>query len=85
MAALIDATTALILEQGVTMSVRDIAMRAGVNHGLVHTYFGSKDSLLTATFGEISTRAAAEVGHTGFPQPIWHSGAGVNSPRPSHE
>jgi TetR/AcrR family transcriptional regulator, repressor for neighboring sulfatase len=67
--ALIDATTELILEQGVTMSVRDIARRAGVNHGLVHTYFGSKDALLTAAFETIISRAAAEVGEAGFPPP----------------
>ncbi len=65
--ALIDATTDLILEQGVTMSVRDIARRAGVNHGLVHTYFGSKEGLLTAAFESIIARAAADVGDTGFP------------------
>ena len=65
--ALIDATTDLILEQGVTMSVREIARRAGVNHGLVHTYLGSKDALLTAAFGSIIARAAAEVDESGFP------------------
>ena len=31
-----------------TMSVRAIADRAGVNHGLVHHYFGGKDGLLRA-------------------------------------
>jgi AcrR family transcriptional regulator len=67
--ALIDATIELILEQGVTMSVRDIARRAGVNHGLVHTYFGSKDALLTAAFGSIIARAAADVDEAGFPPP----------------
>jgi TetR/AcrR family transcriptional regulator, repressor for neighboring sulfatase len=65
--ALIDATTELILEQGVTMSVRDIARRAGVNHGLVHTYFGSKEALLTAAFDAIISRAAADVDEAGFP------------------
>lgn len=29
-------------------TVREIARRAGVNHGLVHHYFGSKDQLLRA-------------------------------------
>ena len=67
--ALITATTDLILEQGVTMSVREIARRAGVNHGLVHTYFGSKDALLTAAFGSIIARAAADVDDAGFPPP----------------
>jgi TetR/AcrR family transcriptional regulator, repressor for neighboring sulfatase len=67
--ALIDATTELILEQGVTMSVREIARRAGVNHGLVHTYFGSKEALLTAAFESIIARAAADVDATGFPPP----------------
>jgi TetR/AcrR family transcriptional regulator, repressor for neighboring sulfatase len=65
--ALIEATTELILEQGVTMSVRDIARRAGVNHGLVHTYFGSKEALLTAAFETIISRAAADVDDAGFP------------------
>ena len=31
-----------------SMSVRNIAERAGVNHGLVHHYFGGKDGLLKA-------------------------------------
>ena len=67
MAALVDATSSLILEQGVTMSVREIAQRADVNHGLVHTYFGSKDALVTAAFGHIVARAAAELDDDGFP------------------
>ena len=66
-AALIDATTELILEKGVTMSVREIAQRAHVNHGLVHTYFGSKEGLLTAAFDAINARAAAELDDAGFP------------------
>jgi AcrR family transcriptional regulator len=66
MTALIDATADLILEQGVTMSVRDIARRAGVNHGLVHTYFGSKEALLSAAFGSIIARAAEDL-DAGFP------------------
>ena len=69
MAALIDATTALILERGVSMSVREISQRAGVNHGLVHTYFGSKDALLAATFGAINERAGDELDDAGFPPP----------------
>lgn len=67
MDALVDATGQLILERGVTMSVRDIAQRAGVNHGLVHTYFGCKDALISAAFGHLVDRAAAELDDDGFP------------------
>jgi TetR/AcrR family transcriptional regulator, repressor for neighboring sulfatase len=65
--ALVLATTELIVERGLAMSVREIAARAGVNHGLVHTYFGSKDGLLAAAFDEINARAAAERDVDGFP------------------
>jgi AcrR family transcriptional regulator len=67
MEALVDAAGQLILERGVTMSVRDIARRAGVNHGLVHTYFGSKEALLAAAFGHLVDRAAVELDDDGFP------------------
>lgn len=44
---LIAATAELLGEIGPrTLSVRAIAERAGVNHGLVHHYFGGKDALL---------------------------------------
>jgi AcrR family transcriptional regulator len=36
------------------ISVRDIAAEAGVNHGLIHHYFGSKDGLIRAVAEEIS-------------------------------
>lgn len=34
-------------------SVRSIAARAGVNHGLVHHYFGSKDAMLRAAMSRL--------------------------------
>jgi AcrR family transcriptional regulator len=40
------------------VSVRDIAEEAGVNHGLVHRYFGSKDALVRAA---LRSRAAASM------------------------
>lgn len=67
MDALVDATCELILERGVTVSVRDIARRAGVNHGLVHTYFASKEALLSAAFGRLVDRATDELDEDGFP------------------
>ena len=69
MQALVDATTKLIVEQGMSMSVREIAARAGVNHGLVHTYFGSKHGLLTAALDAINSRAAEERDPRGYPPP----------------
>jgi AcrR family transcriptional regulator len=46
-AALIQAASNLFAERGpASVSVRDVAAHAGVNHGLVHQYFGSKQALL---------------------------------------
>ncbi|MFV0259044.1 MAG: TetR/AcrR family transcriptional regulator [Acidimicrobiales bacterium] len=68
-AALVEAAAALLVEEGPGVSVRRIATRAGVNHGLVHTYFGSKQSLLAAAADEINRRSAAELDPSGFPPP----------------
>lgn len=65
--ALIDATIELIVQDGPGVSVRRIAAAAGVNHGLVHTYFGSKPALITAALDEVNRRAVAEVGPDGYP------------------
>lgn len=67
MVALVDAAGQLILERGMTVSVRDIAQRAGVDHGLVRTYFGGKEALLSAAIGHLVDRAAAELDENGFP------------------
>ncbi len=54
-AALIEATADLLAERGPTMtSVRDIAGRAGVNHGQVHHYFGGKRGLLRETMRRLA-------------------------------
>lgn len=47
--------------------MREVAACAGVNHGLVHTYFGSKEGLIQAAFDELSRRTAAELRPDGFP------------------
>ena len=69
MKALTDAAVDLIVKDGTHVSVRQIAKRAGVNHGLVHTYFGSKRNLLESAFDEINRRAWAEADADGFPPP----------------
>ncbi len=51
---LIVAAAALLGEVGPrSLSVRTIAERAGVNHGLVHHYFGGKDGLLRAAMSRL--------------------------------
>lgn len=58
--ALLDAAEAEFLDVGVTAaSVRRIARRAEVNHGLVHRHFGSKDNLVAAVLERLATQTAA--------------------------
>ena len=55
MEALVRAATTLFAEQGISgTSVRAIAQAAGVNHGLVHRHFGSKEGLLRAVMARLS-------------------------------
>jgi AcrR family transcriptional regulator len=57
MAALIDAAAELFAEQPpAAVSVRAVAERAGVNHGLVHRHFGSKQDLERAVLEHLAGR-----------------------------
>jgi AcrR family transcriptional regulator len=57
--ALLDAAEAEFLAVGVAAaSVRRIARRAQVNHGLVHRHFGSKGGLVTAVLERLATQTA---------------------------
>ena len=59
--ALVDAATVLFSERGPSaVSVREIAKKAQVNHGLVHRHFGSKEGLLK----EVQRKLAAEISIT---------------------
>jgi TetR/AcrR family transcriptional regulator, repressor for neighboring sulfatase len=56
--ALVAAARELFAERGpASVSLRDVARRAGVNHGLIHHYIGSRDDLLQLTFATITDRA----------------------------
>ena len=60
--AMLDAAERLFSDQGFeTVSVRDIARRAGVSHALVHRYLGSKEEIYRAVLrrNEDVMRAAA--------------------------
>lgn len=57
-AALIEAATELFGRKNPgSVSVREIARVAGVNHGLVHHYFGSKHALVQAVLDHLATGA----------------------------
>ena len=59
--ALMDALVRLLARGSVAgLSVRHIAAEAGVNHGLVHRHFGSKEELVRATIARLSARVHAE-------------------------
>lgn len=61
--ALIDAAAVLFAERGpASVSVRDIASAAGVNHGLVHRHFGSKEALRGEVMDHLAAAIDAEVG-----------------------
>ena len=61
--ALIEALIRLLEHRSLAeISVREIAAEAGVNHGLVHRHFGSKDNLVNAA----AKRVSEEV-HRGYP------------------
>ena len=60
MTAIIDAATALFAARGpASVSVRDIAAAAQVNHALVHRHFGSKDDVLRAVLERAAQEMAA--------------------------
>lgn len=57
--ALLDAAAELFASRGAAaVSVRDIAAAAGVNHGLVHRHFGSKDTLRREVLADLTARMA---------------------------
>jgi AcrR family transcriptional regulator len=55
--ALLDAAEALLVELGyAAITVRKLADRAGVNHGLVHYYFGSMEEVFLQTLERFTDR-----------------------------
>lgn len=58
--ALLDAAEELLVEVGhAGISVRRLAERAGVNHGLVHYYFGSMEEVFLQTLERFTDRLIA--------------------------
>jgi AcrR family transcriptional regulator len=58
-AAVLETAADLFAERGpAATSVRDIAARSNVNHGLVHRHFGSKDALVGAVLDHLGQHLA---------------------------
>lgn len=57
--AILDAATELFTERSPSsVSLREIARRAGVNYGLIHHYYGSKEAIVGAVFRRKSENGA---------------------------
>lgn len=60
--ALVAAGRELFVEHGPSaVSLRDVAKRAGVNHGLIHHYIGGREDLLRLVFATSTEHARAEI------------------------
>jgi len=58
--AVLEAASVLFAEKGpAATSLREIALAAGVNHGLLHRHFGSKQRLVRAVHDHLAQRLAA--------------------------
>lgn len=58
-AAVLAAASELFAQKGpAATSIREVAARAGVNHGLLHRHFGSKRQLLAATLQHLADSGA---------------------------
>ncbi|MBL7488361.1 TetR/AcrR family transcriptional regulator [Frankia sp. AgB1.9] len=71
--ALLDATAALMLEEGyAAVTTRRLAQRAGVNNGLVYYYFGTMDGLYIELFRRGAERSLGRLKEAlQAPQPLW--------------
>jgi AcrR family transcriptional regulator len=57
MEAVLEAAADLFAERGpAATSIRDVAVRSGVNHGLVYRHFGTKEDLVAAVLDHVSDR-----------------------------
>lgn len=61
-AKILDAATELFHERSpATVSLREIARKAGVNYGLIHHYYGTKEAILAEVFRRSSAHGAEVV------------------------
>ena len=66
MQAVVEAACELMAEkQPSQLSIREIAREAGVNHGLIHRHFGSKQNLISHVVAHIDTEMRETAGRDG--------------------
>lgn len=66
MTAVLDAASELFAEQGpAATSIREVAGRSGVNHGLVYRHFGTKEDLVAAVLDHVSDQVNEAVARAG--------------------
>ncbi len=67
-AAVLEAATDLFAERGpAATSIRDIASRSNVNHGLVFRHFGTKEQLVGAVLDHLGKTTTALLGNDASP------------------
>lgn len=66
---MLKAARVLFAEKGISVPIREIAAKAGVNHGLIHHYFGNKEQVLS----EVMSRD------------VWHSALAVEGSKTVRE
>jgi TetR/AcrR family transcriptional regulator, repressor for neighboring sulfatase len=63
-AAILDSAAELFARRGpAAASIRDIAVHARVNHGLVFRHFGTKEQLVAAVLNHLASQHAALIDH----------------------
>ena len=66
MTAVLDAASELFAQQGpAATSIREVAGRSGVNHGLVYRHFGTKEELVAAVLDHVSDQVNAAIARSG--------------------
>ena len=66
MTAVLDAASELFAENGpAATSIREVAGRSGVNHGLVYRHFGTKEELVAAVLDHVSDQVNAAIARSG--------------------
>jgi TetR/AcrR family transcriptional regulator, repressor for neighboring sulfatase len=73
-AAILEAATDLFAERGpAATSIRDIAARSNVNHGLVFRHFGTKEQLVGAVLDNLGANLSAQLGTDAPPEVLQRS------------